>query len=192
MSIRSLSCIVAAVAALAPVALGGCTDLRRALGMEKVIPDEFAVVSNAPLAIPPDFSLRPPRPGAGPTQAQSPADQAKQSIFRAGDQTAALPPGAEERSPGENELLRNAGAGAAPADIRQTITREERGAPAVSASFVDKLLFWRDSNGVPPDQVLDARQEAAQLRGGPNGVKLPAELAGPPTIERRGQPRIGG
>ena len=74
---------VLALGALA-VALGGCTDFKRAIGMEKVIPDEFAVVSRAPLAIPPDYSLRPPQPGAAPSQEVPTQEKAKEAIFRVG------------------------------------------------------------------------------------------------------------
>jgi len=116
---------------LAPLALGGCTDLKRALGMEKVVPDEFAVVRSAPLALPPDFSLRPPRPGAPPTQEVSPTEQARQTIFRASEQPATLPD-ADKRSAGENQLLRQAGAATASRDIRDTVNREATQAAARS------------------------------------------------------------
>ncbi len=181
---------------LVSLSLGGCTDLRRAVGLEKVVPDEFAVVSSAPLAIPPDFSLRPPRPGAPPSQEVSPADQAKQSIFRAGEQQAALPPAAEKRSSGEDELLRQAGAANAPADIRQTITKEAREAKPIDSGFIDTLLFWRGpSNPIAPaDSVIDPAQEAQQLRGpvATSSGGLPPGMTGVPTIERKGQPRMLG
>jgi Protein of unknown function (DUF3035) len=192
---RAGSLFICAVG-LASLALGGCTDLKRALGMEKVIPDEFAVVSSAPLAIPPDYSLRPPRPGAAPSQEVSPTDQARQSIFRAGDQQAALPPGADQRSSGENELLRQAGAGNAQADIRQTITKESRESKPIESSFVDTLLFWRGpgNTGAPSDSVIDPGQEAQQLRGPltASSGALPPGMTGVPTIERKGQPRMLG
>ena len=55
---------VALVAVLASLTLSGCSDARRALGYDKSAPDEFAVVSRAPLSQPPDLTLRPPTPGA--------------------------------------------------------------------------------------------------------------------------------
>ncbi|HYM04457.1 MAG TPA: DUF3035 domain-containing protein [Stellaceae bacterium] len=182
-------------AAAAALALGGCTDLKRAVGLEKVVPDEFAVVSSAPLAIPPDYSLRPPRPGASPSQEVSPTDQAKQSIFRAGDQQAALPAGADQRSAGENELLRQAGASNAQSDIRQTITKEVRAGSPVDSSFVDMLLFWRgpDTPATPPDSVIDPLQEAQKMRGTQTAGlpgSTPSGMTAMPTIERRGQPRL--
>jgi len=44
-------------------ALVGCGGISDKLGLEKRAPDEFAVVRNAPLSLPPDFHLRPPKPG---------------------------------------------------------------------------------------------------------------------------------
>ena len=48
------------------LALSGCSDAKEQLGLTRSAPDEFAVVKRAPLAMPPDYTLRPPRPGAAP------------------------------------------------------------------------------------------------------------------------------
>lgn len=66
------------------LALPGCTGMRRALGMEQVGPDEFAVESRAPLTIPPDFDLRPPQPGAPRPQEVTAAEKARKLIDTAG------------------------------------------------------------------------------------------------------------
>src|SRR5215831_10446214 len=62
----------------------GCTDLKKSIGLEPTLPDEFAVESRAPLTIPPDFDLRPPQPGASRPQEKSSDQQAKQTIEQAG------------------------------------------------------------------------------------------------------------
>ena len=62
----------------------GCSDLKKAMGLEKSAPDEFAVESRAPLTMPPDFNLRPPQPGAARPQEKSPGQQARQTIEQAG------------------------------------------------------------------------------------------------------------
>ena len=46
------------------VGLGGCEKLNQVLGPSKQAPDEFTVYSRVPLAIPPDYGLHPPKPGA--------------------------------------------------------------------------------------------------------------------------------
>jgi hypothetical protein len=92
-------------AGLSLLVLPGCSDLRLALGMERVGPDEFAVESRAPLLIPPDFNLRPPQPGAPRPQEITAAERARRVIDSAGpgepgkQATAALRPSAEGLSP---------------------------------------------------------------------------------------------
>src|ERR1700722_18886631 len=66
---------------LCAVALAGCDDLRRAAGLNKKSPDEFAVTTKAPLVIPPDFNLRPPTPGAPPANALDPSSTAEAALF---------------------------------------------------------------------------------------------------------------
>jgi hypothetical protein len=58
-------------------------------------PDEFAVARNAPLAVPPDFALTPPRPGEADAGVQDPRAQALQALFG----------GPQPRSAVENSLL---------------------------------------------------------------------------------------
>jgi len=188
---RFTGAILAAAALM--VSLGGCTDFKRAIGMERVVPDEFAVVSRAPLAIPPEFTLRPPRPGAPPTQEVSAPDAARNAVFRSGDQQATLPPAAGERSPGEGVLLREAGATDADPSIRQRVTDEASGSPGDEKGFVDKLLFWQSSGPPPTNQVIDPAKEAERLKAAQaNGkpVSPDTTVAAPsdqqaPTIERK-------
>src|SRR5438045_424444 len=64
--------------------ISGCSDLKKAIGLERATPDEFAVESRAPLTMPPDFNLRPPQPGAARPQEKSSDQQARQVIEQAG------------------------------------------------------------------------------------------------------------
>src|SRR3954471_4751762 len=76
---RSLLTLPLALALLAP-AVAGCSSTKEMLGLTKRSPDEFQVVSRAPLSMPPDFSLRPPTPGAPRPQEGTVQDQAKQIV----------------------------------------------------------------------------------------------------------------
>lgn len=62
----------------------GCSTFTQAMGGGKNSPDEFAVVTKAPLVIPPDFSLRPPKPGAARPQERNVADAARDAVFSGG------------------------------------------------------------------------------------------------------------
>jgi DUF3035 family protein len=74
----------AMVCAATVVVLSGCSNFKQAIGLEPTSPDEFAVESRAPLTIPPDFSLRPPAPGAPRPQEGNIADKARGVLDNAG------------------------------------------------------------------------------------------------------------
>jgi len=174
--------------AVAAVPLAGCDSFNRAIGKTRVIPDEFQVVSNAPLAVPPDFTLRPPRVGNGPEQI-SPTQQAKESVFRAGaTQQAALPKPDTDRSKGETDLLREAGAANAPPDIRQLVNTDPQQGVPFERTLVDRLLFWQGPTTPPADQVINPTAEASRLRIADSAAKTtgPAPRQGleVPTFER--------
>src|SRR4051795_5357036 len=70
-------------AALAGVfGLAACSgdELTRTFGLTRDAPDEFQVTTRAPLSMPPDFSLRPPRPGASRPQELSQRQQAEAAL----------------------------------------------------------------------------------------------------------------
>ena len=67
------------------LALAGCgsstgRDWARTFGFVRDAPDEFAVTTQPPLAMPPDFTLRPPRPGAPRPQAVPETRQAEEAL----------------------------------------------------------------------------------------------------------------
>jgi hypothetical protein len=64
--------------------LGGCGNFKQMIGIDQPPPDEFAVEPRAPLTIPPDFDLRPPKPGAPRPQEASAAERAQKVIDAAG------------------------------------------------------------------------------------------------------------
>ena len=63
------------------LALGGCEETRRVLGYDKSTPDEFRIVSRAPLSLPPDYNLRPPQPGAVRPQDGTTRESARNSAL---------------------------------------------------------------------------------------------------------------
>ena len=71
-SFRS-SLVIAGAMSLAACASHGVSNRDR--------PDEFAVQRQAPLAVPPDFSLVPPQPGAPRPAEGTAAQQALQALF---------------------------------------------------------------------------------------------------------------
>ena len=77
--------LLPSVACVGAVALlSACTDFKRAVGMERTSPDEFAVEQRAPLTIPPNYDLRPPQPGSVRPQEGNPTDRARAVVDNAG------------------------------------------------------------------------------------------------------------
>lgn len=143
--------------------LAGCQSLggdstARAFGFVRDSPDEFAVTTQPPLSMPPDYTLRPPRPGAPRPQFVAEDRQAQEALA---PQTALSAVGSNAASGhGEQALVAQAGP-PAPPGIRQQINREAA-LEQPSKNFVDQLMFWRSS--APPGTVIDPVQEAQRLR----------------------------
>jgi Protein of unknown function (DUF3035) len=95
-------------------------------------PDEFAVTKEAPLVMPPDFTMRPPRPGAPRPTELGAQGQALEALFGPG---IAVP----QRSAGEQALLDKAGAAKATSDIRSTV-RDDGTIVADKGVFLKEIL----------------------------------------------------
>ena len=97
--------------ALALAAMAATTGCALAGHQKSRTPDEFAVARNAPLIIPPDFSLAPPVAG---TAGLTPSEAQQQAID-------ALFGGPAPRSASETSLLDEAGRNHAQLGIRSTV-----------------------------------------------------------------------
>src|ERR1700712_5821028 len=121
------------------VLLGGCSGdkLTRTFGLTRDAPDEYTVTTRAPLSMPPDYNLRPPRPGTARPQEQSERQQAEEALVP----QLALGAPQGSASPGQTALVDQSGP-AAPSDIRSLVNSDAR-YDANNDSFIDKLLYWR-------------------------------------------------
>lgn len=189
--------------ALAVLTLSACGDsTKRVLGLERSAPDEFAVVPRAPLSQPPDFNLRPPRPGADDLTTLSTREQARQAVFRgdapadtsrsgtdrlrfgSGPATQAAPRESVTRNTtGESALLSRAGALETDPLIRSQVDRESSVLVQENENFVRNLLGLSQDS---PAAVVDADAEARRIREAQALGVPPSEGAQTPTIERTG------
>jgi Protein of unknown function (DUF3035) len=144
--------LIAVVAAA--TAASGCASLSRAVGATKTTPDEFRVVTQAPLTLPPDYNLRPPRPGEPRPQERDADAEARAALF--GDEIG------RAASSGERSFVNAAGAGAVDPGIRDTIDFEAQGVVRRNEGFVDNLLAFGGS-GAPRAAPLNAEEEARRL-----------------------------
>jgi hypothetical protein len=96
--------LLIATVIVAAVATAGCATKRHS-------PDEFMVARNAPLIVPPDFSLAPPVAGTAGLSASEAQQQAIDTLFG----------GPAPRSNAEMSLLEKAGRDTAQLGIRSTV-----------------------------------------------------------------------
>lgn len=177
--------VTLALLAAAGLVLAGCGSTRQALGMAKVVPDEFRVVTKAPLVVPPDYALRPPSPGEPRPQELQPESAARAALL--GQRLAA------NRSAGENAFVAQAGANRADPLARYVVDDEFGDLAYKEKSFADRVMFWRKDKpaDTQPTEVasaegpaVDPAAEAERLKtltGGKDvlirrqgrGVKLP-------------------
>ena len=132
-------------------ALAGCQSTRQALGLVKVVPDEFLVVTKAPLVVPPDYSLRPPSPGEPRPQELQPESQARGALLGQRD--------AEDRSEGEKLLASKAGADQADPLIRYVVDDQFGAIAHKDKGFADWVIFWR--KGKPSAQPTTVTADEA-------------------------------
>lgn len=163
-------------------ALAGLTacsgdELTRTFGLTRDAPDEFQVTTRAPLSMPPDFSLRPPTPGARRPQELTTRQQAEAALV---PDSINQSNGRTPLSPGEQALV-SASGGPAPANIRAEVDNDAA-LSSTDRSFADRLMFWRSAPA--PGTVVDPVRESQRLRQNA-ALGQPVENGDTPIIQRR-------
>jgi hypothetical protein len=185
--------IGASIAALA--LLTGCArgTVQSALGMDKRAPDEFAVVSRAPLILPPDYGLRPPGSGESRPGVDTPTERARASLTgdalrqpAASDQqvvSATFDERGEAASSGERALVAETTTVPADPEIRRRIAEENMQLAQVEQALFTRLVKWTEPNtlAVPVDPVA----ETERLRTNRAEGKPPTEGESPVITQRR-------
>ncbi len=174
----------AGMLAVFSMSLAGCggDSLQDTLGYGKSAPDEFAIVTKAPLVIPPDYSLRPPQPGAPRPQEMEiqPALGAQRALI--GDN--ALAEGGDGSLAGRT--------GAARADRRHRSRpahppgRECGDALAGRArqDFVDSVIFWKEPGPTPDEKLVNPAEESQRIQQNEAEGK-PVTEGETPTVEQK-------
>ena len=163
---------------IVPLLLTACESggVRESLGLTRDAPDEFSVVSRPPLSLPPDFSLRPPRPGEAPRG--TPTDETARSLLTGKAPSTAVKDVKQLEQPtvetavtpvvtsdvlsgGATSLLKRAGADRADDSIRDKL-----GVDAVTPrdNSDAKTLLDQLSGKEKDEPTVDAKKEAERLR----------------------------
>ena len=184
-----------ALLVLALPLLSACAGgtVQEALGMGKRSPDEFAVVSRAPLVVPPDFDLRPPRPGEARPLVGTTGDQARATLLGEAPAAVERPAVAAQSlepasSAGQQALVGKAGGGNIDPEIRRRIAAENQSLATVEQAMFTKLLKWRQPAAL--GAVVDAPAEAERLLAN-RASGQPITAGDTPTVVQRRQSPLG-
>ena len=130
----------------------GCSSFARASGASKTTPDEFRIVTKAPLTVPPEFNLRPPRAGEPRPEDLLPRDLANSPLYGGG-------PLNTDASDGEQMLLARVGAASADPAVRALVDIETAGVVRKDRGFANRILFWRDGDTALDETTLADAEE---------------------------------
>ena len=137
------------------LAATGCTSISKGLGLRQSAPNEFNILTKAPLVVPPEYNLRPPQAGESSYENNYTQQAAREALI--GDVDAAEP------SIGEQYLLVKSGALRANPEIRVEID----GVNSVerkTESFSSQVMNWENGQAVDgANQPLDPDAEARRL-----------------------------
>jgi len=156
-----ISCIIVGV-----FPLFGCENAKKTIGLTKQAPDEFAVVTRAPLNIPPQFDLRPPNPGSSRPQETTPRSEARKILLKNTSRRGILKKNktinSGKFSEGEAAFLQRADALNVDPTIRKVIKKESSGLTEVNKGLLRRIIFWQPKEN--SEKVIDATKEARRLR----------------------------
>ena len=140
--------------AAAATSMTACASASKRLGLTTTAPNEFNILTKAPLVVPPEYNLLPPR--IGESSAENNYTQAAARKALIGDIDPAEP------TRGEIVLMTKAGVGRANQEVRLEIDGQNS-VERKSDSFTDRVMFWQNGsvrlpNGAPLDPELEAQR----------------------------------
>lgn len=154
-----------ALAAGFVMGLSSCQSVGRATGAGKNRPDEFKILTKAPLEIPPEYNLTPPRPGEPRPQELAANEAARTAMLGGGA-------GAKNMSVGERILIQQARRSQPENNIRAVLDSETNRQTYKTKNFADRIMFWKGGDTYIEDgTMLDADREAERLRRKKSGDK---------------------
>jgi len=164
------------MAAISLLGLTGCEMTKEQLGLTRRSPDEFMVMSRAPLEMPQNMtSLPAPHPGMKRPQETPAVAQAKQAIIGS-EQVTHL----ESQSSSEQMLLQKTGATTARSDIRAIVNKEAIEDVEDKRPVIKKLL--NVGSDQPPATIVDPAAEAERIKANKAAGK-PLTEGETPTID---------
>ena len=152
-------------AIILPILLIGCSSARDIVGLGKQSPDEFEVVTRAPLSLPPDYGLRVPIPNISRTQEKSVRDSADDLISSRGSssrQKLSRRNRLGATSPAEDAILGRAQARSSDDSIRAKLSSDNKTISGTDKKLIDKIIFWQGAE--KPGAILDPEKESKRIK----------------------------
>jgi hypothetical protein len=146
----------------AALSLAACENTKKQFDFSKKAPDEFAVVTRAPLEMPPSYELRAPRPGAPRPQEISTDQLARQSVL--GLENVQRTASEQGISQSEAVLLQRTGAVNANPGIRAAVDEETKKIGEEEMPGIDHLRRMVGKNVEAPAKVVDPVAEANRIK----------------------------
>jgi hypothetical protein len=166
---------------LCVLTVGACTgqEVQETLGVNRKAPDEFVVYSRPPLSVPPEFDLKPPRPGEESPNVVTTEDQAREVLLGTKRPPATLDEAAakvdtsvetavepvlssDAPSSAQSSFLSKAGADKADANIRQELAKDVVAEPKKKKQA--QSLYESIVQDEKTEPVVDAKAEAERIR----------------------------
>ncbi len=166
---------------LSLVSLAACTgqDVQQTFGMDRKAPDEFVVYSRPPLSVPPEFDLKPPRPGEESPNVVTTEDQAREVLLGTKRKPATLDEAAakvdtnietavepvltnDAPTGAQSSFLSKAGADKADANIRDELSKDIVAAPKKKKKA--QSLYESIVGDETAEPIVDAKAEAERIR----------------------------
>ena len=152
------------------LALMGCESVRQATGVAKLPPDEFTVLTKAPLILPPDFNLRPPQPGVASRNDPDADETGRAALFPQNAAAAAAALG-NTYSDGEKLLLTKTNALNVDPNIRRRVTGDV-GQEDQGPGFAQRVLF-QGAGAAPAQPAANAPAPAAAPAAAAQPMQMP-------------------
>lgn len=172
---------------LAGLLLVSCSSgVKDSLGIHRDAPDEYKVISNPPLSIPPDFSLRPPLAATAVAAKGMSGGISAKEILVGEDNSTVID--ASPVTAGEQRLLGKAGALSVDPSIREELAQDNMPPapkPKKKEGFFRSLWPSKSTEqpkqALAPDEVVDPAAEKKRLENNKKSG-MPVTAGETPTI----------
>lgn len=127
-------------------------------------PDEFAVLPRAPLSLPPDYALLPPKPTPHDPYGNSVQRLAEATIVNLGEKKSLNKNTAIKTNSSEDaELINRMAVSGIDPNIRTQVEQETEQSLSKSRLFARKLMFWKNKED-RPGTIVDPAAELKRIQ----------------------------